>query len=76
MVGTLQVKEGNPAKSMTWDTDNPETVEQVRVEFDRIVNGAKGLAYAIDGGGTATIVKDFDPEAAPVVVLMPQHVGG
>jgi hypothetical protein len=69
MVGSLTVlRSGEDTR--TWDTAQPDSVEEVRAKFDEIV-GAGGTALAGDG----TRLDKFD-ETQPEITVLPQYQGG
>lgn len=54
MTGSLLLKD----KTLTWDSDQPETVEKVRKEFDQLINDHMTVVAPSHGQ-----VKQFNPES-------------
>jgi len=63
-------------EEVSWDKDDPESVEKARQKFLEFLAERKGYAALMGPDGQkGKLVTDFDPEAERIV-LMPMIVGG
>lgn len=61
--------------TVAWDPMNQQETETARDTFNRMV-GQGYMAYTVPpGGGRGEMVREFDPEAAKII-LAPRVAGG
>lgn len=75
-MGTMNILSMEGDESVTWDKDDPESVEKARRKFLEFLGERKGMAIRMNKDGEkGDKMTDFDPEAERVI-LMPLIAGG
>jgi len=79
MQGQISLLNQKGHTQTTWDTEKPETVEAARRVFARLMRQGCS-AYAMEaapvaGSPSGTLIREFDPEVATIVIHRPL-VGG
>lgn len=73
--GMLHTADTTGHSTIEWDPAVPAEVANARDSFNKMKDEHKYLAYRVDENGERTVIQEFDPDAAKIV-MMPQSVGG
>jgi len=60
---------------VTYDPTDPVAVQEVRDQFDAIMEAQRPLVYTMVNGEQGSVITEFDPSAEEIY-MSPQLVGG
>jgi len=71
----LNILDGSGHTEVKFDPNDPVAVQEVRDQFDALMESQRPLAYTMQDGEQGTIIKEFDPTAKETFIT-PQIQGG